>query len=240
MRGRRAVIGAEAVVVPRGAPELGERHHGHPAQPGRVEHLEEALDAGVQLAHPRPVLIGLAGVTVEIAIAGRHHAESEVGVDQTSRNLQPGDDVRIGELVRIGDHGSECLGEVELIDERLRNGFEPLPLGARLHVANRLVLEQFPRGVAGPERRPLGRYDGASGGLADEMERHRVADLGRRVEIFGTAEVAIEPATQPARRRDRIRPTGHPVRHRVEVRQIGIPVTDTVDDRQFAAGPTSA
>ena len=89
---RRAVIGAVAVVLERGAAELGERHHRHPVRPPRVEREEEPFDRRVELHHPVGVHRGLVGVAVEIAPAGFEHAETEIGVDQPGGDLEPADE----------------------------------------------------------------------------------------------------------------------------------------------------
>lgn len=89
---RSAVVGAVAVVLERGAAELGERHHRDPSCPPWVEREEELLDGVVELRHPVGVHRGLVGVTVEVAPAGFEHPEAEIGVDEMGSDLEPADE----------------------------------------------------------------------------------------------------------------------------------------------------
>ena len=86
------MVGAVAVVLERGASELGERHHRHPGRPPRVEREEELFDGVVELRHPVGVHRRLVGVTVEVAPAGFEHAEAEIGIDQMGGDLEPADE----------------------------------------------------------------------------------------------------------------------------------------------------
>ena len=235
------MIGAPPVVREGSAAELGERHHGHSADPRRIERCEEPLDSGVQFLHSHGVLIGLAGVAVEVAEAGREDAETEIRVDQSCGDFELGDDFGVGQLVVFRDDRAERGRQLELVDLRLADTAEPRVRGADTgQVANRREQRSIRFGAPLPrdtEAGSSGRDGRCDRPLADHVQRNRVSDLGRREQILVPTEVAVEPTAEPAAAGEARRSTGHPLRHRVEVAELLLHVADALDDRQLVGIP---
>ena len=192
------MVGAGAVVAPARSTELGERHDRDPARPRRRQHLVEACDRSVELAHAGPVLARLSGVAVEVAPTGAEYPQTEVGVDQSGHHLQLGDERHVRELIVRWDQRGERGGKVELVDLRAAHSPTPSRGIACAHAAQRRV-DLLVAGVRRcTERRPSSGDRGAALYPSDEMQRHRLTDLRGGVEVLGATEVPIEPAAEPS------------------------------------------
>jgi hypothetical protein len=181
-------------------------------------------------------MFGCKRVAVEVGPAQRDHTQAEVGVDQPRCRLGLGD--RFGRRHRRRICGRDRSGEVEEVGRGLGDRSVPWPLRGGVRVPERQVHLLVDGFVAGAELRPVDGHHRAALHRAAQVQRERLTDLGGGVDVLRAPEQPVEPAAEPAARRDTGGLRAHPVRHRGEVGQVRVRVADPLDDRDLAAVPT--